>query len=110
MLYVCGVLIQRYVQEREEWLPDLCGGAAAFASVVPREVSRMSAKRIFAVILALSLLLVSAASAEVTLQVWNRNGLMGDIVNAFNAKMEAEGKAIKLNSLVRQKSSKSNLL
>jgi multiple sugar transport system substrate-binding protein len=38
---------------------------------------------------------VIASAAGVTLQVWNRNGLMGDIVNAFNAKMEAEKKDIK---------------
>ena len=56
-------------------------------------MSRIS--RMVMVVVALSLVIIPAVHAEVTLQVWNRNGLMGDIVNAFNAKMEAEGKDIR---------------
>ena len=51
--------------------------------------------RMLMVVVVLSLAVVPVVSAEVTLQVWNRNGLMGDIVSAFNAKMEAEGKDIR---------------
>jgi len=51
-------------------------------------------KKTLLVVCALCVMLVPAIASAVTIQVWNRNGLMGDIVNAFNAKMEAAGKDI----------------
>lgn len=54
-------------------------------------------RKMVSVVLALCccVLPIISSAAGVTLQVWNRNGLMGDIVNAFNAKMEAEKKDIR---------------
>jgi multiple sugar transport system substrate-binding protein len=52
-------------------------------------------KKTLLVVCAFCVMIVPTIASAVTIQVWNRNGLMGDIVNAFNAKMEAEGKDIK---------------
>lgn len=52
-------------------------------------------RKTMVLILALCLMAGSAIAETVTIQVWNRNNLMGDIVNAFNAKMEEEQKGIR---------------
>lgn len=52
-------------------------------------------KKIIIGITSLIMTLMPVLASAVTLQVWNRNGLMAEVVSAFNEKMEEEGKDIR---------------